>query len=68
MLWRWLELILAYLVERFGEKVMNWTLRQVVEYFRDHPEQGQDCQREMARDWRKGLDPDDPDAPYFWER
>lgn len=68
MLWRWLELIVAYLVSRFGEKVLHWTLEQVVDHFREHPEQGHECQVQMGGQWAEVLaDDSDPNRPYFWD-
>lgn len=62
----WLELIIAYLIERFGKAVLSWSLQQVVDYFRDHPEQDRECQQVCADAWQEP--PDDGTGPYFWER
>lgn len=62
----WLELIIAYLINRFGREVLGWTLQQVVDYFREHPSMDKECQDSCREAWREP--PDDGSGPYFWER
>lgn len=66
----WLELIVAYLIERFGKAVLSWSVQQLVDYFRDHPIQGKECQQQCAESWEESFTeaPDDGTGPYFWER
>lgn len=66
MLARYLWYVVAWLIARFGEEVLEWSVRRVIEYFRDHPEQGKAAYEVAAAkcmsDWETG------DDCYFWER
>lgn len=61
----YLALILAYLLERVGDQVANWTLRQVIEYFQANPTEAKDCSRRTVEEYVSSLE--DNDGPYFWE-
>lgn len=62
----WLELIIAYLIERFGKEVLSWSVQKLVDYFRQNPDAGVQCQQACAEAWQDP--PDDGSGPYFWER
>lgn len=62
----WLELIVDWLIARFGEQVLKWSVKQLVDYFRDHQDAGVQCQQACAQDWVEAQD--DGTGPYFWER
>lgn len=66
MLARYLALILDYLLARVGLHVMDWTLRQVVEYLEGNPEVEKGCAETSIRRYMSEHDPDF--EPYLWEK
>jgi len=62
----YLQLILAWLIERIGREVLGWTLQQAVDYFKAHPEEARSCAVESVEQYTSDMESDSD--PYFWER
>lgn len=65
---RYLAILLEYLIAKIGIEVMDWSLRQVIDWFRSNPDESVKAGNICAN--RYIVEPDyDPDLHgYFWER
>lgn len=63
----WLQLILEYLIARVGKEVLDWSFRQVIEYFSNNPAEGRAAAQICGDQYVEGFVESDDD-PFFWDK